>query len=55
MGDHFYFKIISANSRRINNMQVSLIAGDEIKTGSTAVDRLDESVKTGGSVISDNE
>jgi len=53
--DHFYFKIISANSRRINNMQVSLIAGDEIKTGSTVVDRLDESVKTGGSVISDNE
>ncbi len=53
--DHFYFKIISANSRRINTMQVSLIAGDEIKTGSTVVGRLDESVKAGGSVTSDNE
>ncbi len=36
-------------------MQVSLIAGDEIKTGSTVVGRLDESVKAGGSVTSDNE
>jgi magnesium and cobalt transporter len=52
--DHFYFKIISANSRRINNMQVSLIAGDKIKSGST-VDRLGESVNAGGSVISNNE
>ena len=29
--DHFYFKIISANSRRINNMQVSFVLGGGAK------------------------
>jgi len=32
---NFHFNIVSANSRRINNMQVSLLSGDEAETGMT--------------------
>jgi len=53
--DCFHFKIISANSRRINNMQISLVSDDETNTGSNVDDRLDEGVEAGNSVASDNE
>lgn len=55
--DGFHFKIVSANSRRINNMQVNLVSDDE--TGAGVVDNADadadSSVETNGSVMSDNE
>jgi len=31
--DHFHFKVISANSRRINNMQVSILSDNEVGVG----------------------
>ena len=37
--DNFHFKIISANSRRINNMQVSLLS-DEVETEATVSESL---------------
>ncbi len=49
---HFQFKVISANSRRINNMQVSLLSGGEA-SGSVKKDEADEEMKA-SAVGSDN-
>lgn len=35
---HFHFNVISANSRRINNLQVSLLSGNEFDAASAAED-----------------
>ncbi len=53
--DCFHFKIVSANSRRINNMQVNLVSDNEINVDSSADDVLDEGIEAGSSVMSDNE
>ena len=53
--DSFHFKIISANSRRINNMQVSLVSDNEINVDSSADDGPDKGVEAGSSVTSDNK
>lgn len=55
--DGFHFKIVSANSRRINNMQVSLRSDDEagaelVESDETGVDG---GVEINASVMSDNE
>jgi magnesium and cobalt transporter len=52
----FHFKIISANSRRINNMQVSFVADDEagVKLVENDVAGVDSGVDTNASVMSDN-
>ncbi len=55
--DSFHFKIISANSRRINNMQVSLVSDDEAGVELVENDEagVDSGVETNTSVMSDNE
>lgn len=45
--DNFHFKIISANSRRINNMQVSLVSGNRHKQG--------QAENTGSTIDNDTE
>ena len=55
--DGFHFKIVSANSRRINNMQVSLRSDDEagaelVESDETGVDGC---VEINASIMSDNE
>ena len=42
---NFHFKVISANSRRINNMQVSLLSDDEA-SGPVEKDEVGEEIKT---------
>jgi magnesium and cobalt transporter len=55
--DSFHFKIISANSRRINNMQVNLVSDDEAGVELVENDEagVDNGVETNTSVMSDNE
>ena len=50
---HFHFKVISANSRRINNMQVSLLSDSEADPGQDVSDAAGVMADTG--VMSDNE
>ena len=50
--DDFHFKIISSNSRRVINMQVSLVS-DEVDEN--AADVVDRGVETHASVMSENE
>ena len=54
--DRFHFKIISANSRRINNMQVSFVSDDEpgVKSVENDVAGADSGEETNASVMSDN-
>ena len=55
--DDFHFKVISANSRRIINMQVSLLSDNEAGAGVVEGDEagVDGGVGTNASVMSDNE
>ena len=52
----FHFKVISANSRRINNMQVSFVSDDEAGVELAENDEagVDGGVETNASVMSDN-
>ena len=55
--DRFHFKIISANSRRINNMQVSLISDEDMDFTVAEEDSttLDENAELRHSTASENE
>ena len=46
---HFHFKVISANSRRINNMQVSLLTDKDIEASGIST------AEANGRTVSDNE
>ena len=53
--DNFHFKVISANSRRINNMQVSLLSDHEHGVASGDGDQMTVDSDAGSGVMSDNE
>ncbi len=55
--DEFHFKIISANSRRVINMQVSLVSDNEAGAGLVEGDEagVDSGVGTNAGVLSENE
>ncbi len=55
--DDFHFKIVSANSRRINDMQVSIVSGGEAGVGAAENDEagVDSGVEINPRVMSDNE
>ena len=45
---HFHFKVISANSRRINNMQVSLLSDSDVQASDETKKELNERAKSAG-------
>ena len=55
--DNFYFKIVSANSRRINNMQVSLLSENKVKhdLAENVDSDVDKSIEENASTTSNSE
>ncbi len=51
----FHFKIISANSRRVNNMQVSLLSDGDVSAVSTVENSADEKTIAGNPITSEHK